>query len=146
MAFETIERVGPAVSAKGGVPADGVRVNVRKAAARGVPVSYIAVQIGPELAKAMCLNPEEIALDLALGNGKDAGHVGLSVNTADGGFIAKRKKSGDYLLTINAASAEGLFSLDFAVFSVPGVSVREAMGKPPMAVFKASDAMLAVAD
>lgn len=49
-------------------------------------------------------------------------------------------------MTINGPSAEGLFALDFPAFTVAAVEVRATRGEPPMAVFKASDAMLAVAD
>lgn len=67
--------------------------------------------------------------------------IGLSVDAQAGGFRARRAKDGGYVMTINAASAEGLFALDFPAF-VAEASVTHVQNKPPMAVFRASAAML----
>lgn len=144
MAFEEIERVG--APPKSDIPDDGVRVSSRAAAARGVPTRYIAIQVGERLAKALVLRGEETRLKLQFGTDRDAGKIALSVDVTSGQFPAKRDKQGRYKLTINGASAEGLFALDFPSFTVTPVEVISRRDECPMAVFKASDAMLAVAD
>lgn len=80
MAFETIERVGtPAANA---VPRDGVKLATRKAPRGG---RFIALTIGVELARALCLKGDVVRLAIALGNGRDAGCLGLSVDVQGGG-------------------------------------------------------------
>jgi hypothetical protein len=65
------------------------------------------------------------------------------VDNTSGNFRAKRAKDGGYVLTINAASADGLFSLAFAPFAVEAAVVH-ARDTPPMAAFRPSAEMLAV--
>lgn len=68
----------------------------------------------------------------------------MSVDNATGKFLAKRSNKGDYALTINAATADGLFALSFDTFTrSPVEAIRPENGKPPHFVFKASDGMLA---
>lgn len=51
------------------------------------------------------------------------------------------------MLTINRAAADGLFSLDFAAFTIDRIeAIRPENGQPPMFVFKATAEMLAVDD
>lgn len=85
-------------------------------------------------------------LRLQFGDGSDAGKIALSVDVTNGGFEAKKDKQGRYALTINQRSAEGLFALDFPAFTVSPVEVKERPHTPPLAIFKASDPMLAVED
>lgn len=90
---------------------------------------------------------DQAAVRLLFGSGGDAGKIAISVDHDTGNFIARRDKVGRWVLTINAASADGLFALDFPAFTVPHVeAVRPENGQPRRAVFKASDAMLAVED
>lgn len=64
-----------------------------------------------------------------------------------GNFAVKRAKSGCYNLTLNAATADGMFALSFPTFTVDTVeAVRPENGQPPRAVFKASAAMLDLGD
>lgn len=144
MAFEDIERIG--APPKSDVPDDGVRVSTRAAAARGVPVRYIAIQIGGGLARSLVLRGEETTLKLQFGTDRDAGKIAISVDVNAGPFRAKRDKQGRYKLTINAASADGLFALDFPAFTVSPVEVVSREGECPKAVFVASAPMLEVAD
>lgn len=142
MAFEEIERVGPVTASR--IPEDGVLVSSR-AAMKGA--RYITVTIGGGgLAKAMVLRGEETRLTLKFGTDRDAGKVAMSVDVTRGAFPVKRQKSGAWKFTINAASADGLFALDFPAFTVPDVQVVSREGHCPMAVFAASEAMLAVED
>lgn len=81
------------------------------------------------------------------GTGSDAGKLQISVDNSGGNFPTKRNKKGNYALTINAASADGLFALEFPVFTVEKCeAVRPENGQPPHFVFKASVPMLAVPD
>lgn len=66
-------------------------------------------------------------------------------NAADT-FRAKKGKAGGYMVTINEASADGLFALDFPPFAATAELLPAERGKPPMASFKASEPMLAVED
>lgn len=142
MAFDDIERVGPKKVQT--VPENGVRVSSRHAQGRGKPTRYISIQIGGGLAKKMVLLGEETALRLQFGSGRDAGKIAMSVDVTSGPFPARKQRSGAYHLTINAASAEGLFALEFPPFTVAEVEVVHRQGVPPMAVFAASETMLAV--
>lgn len=58
--------------------------------------------------------------------------------------MAKRGKDGGYALTINAASADGLFSLDFAPFAVEEATIIHVRDVPPLAAFRVPPAMLEV--
>lgn len=148
MAFEEIERVGP-VTGLNAVPPDGLRVSARRLGGRGGggEVRYIKLDLGAQLARRLSLTQERHNLKLAFGTGEDAGKIMLSVDNADGRFVAARNKHGSYAATINAASADGLFSLSFPTFAVLDVSVSpSANGNPPRCVFKASTQMLDVED
>lgn len=107
---------------------------------------YIRVQIGAVLAKKLCLQGDLTRLRLQFGTGSDAGKIAASVDVTNGGFEAKKDKQGRYALTINQRTADGLFALDFPAFTVSPVDVIEKDRTPPVAVFTASDAMLAVED
>jgi hypothetical protein len=146
MPFESIEFVGK--PAPGSCPADGVRITARKMGRKGGGVSrYIALAIGPELARKLSLHAPEHRVRLLFGSGPDAGKIMISVDNAGGRFAAKRTKPGGYWVTINEQTAEGLFALEFPPHSVRAVeAVRPVNGQPPHAVFKASAAMLAVDD
>ncbi|WP_340265429.1 hypothetical protein [Sphingobium mellinum] len=61
-------------------------------------------------------------------------------------FRAKKGKDGGYALTINEASADGLFALEFPPFAVTAAMQPNVQGQPPLASFKASEPMLAVED
>lgn len=89
----------------------------------------------------------EHRLRLLFGTGPDAGKVMVSVDNETGKFLAKRDKQGRYALAINAATAEGLFALEFPTFAVPSIeAIRCDNGKPPHFVFRASKEMLEVED
>lgn len=146
MAFEDIDVINPKKSAPSKVPADGVLVQARKLGSRsGKEIQYIRIAIGAKLAKAISLVIEECRVRLAFGTGSDAGLIQVSVDNTTGKFVAKRTAKGDYALTINAATADGLFALSFDTFTrSPVEAIRPENGKPPHFVFKASDSMLAV--
>lgn len=147
MPFETIENLKP-VAISSASPADGVQVSARKLAIppkRGGHLArYIRILVGADLAKKLVWRGESERIDLAFGTDRDAGKIRASINHSGGQFVAKRDKQGRYSITINAATAEGLFALDFPAFSLPSLEPVVAMGTPPALVFKASDAMLAV--
>ncbi|CAD7335276.1 hypothetical protein FIM10_02050 [Sphingomonadales bacterium 56] len=147
MSWEPISNVKPAAPSAAKVPPMGVSVAARKLSSRlGKTVRYIKVAIGPQLAKALCMVGDQAGLRLSLGGGKFAGHVALSVDNAADCFRAKRGKDGGYVLTINEASAEGLFALEFPPFATAADLQPLEKGKPPLAAFKASEPMLAVED
>lgn len=148
MPFEDIECVRTTAAAAPKVPADGVVVSARKMGGRqGREVRYIRMAIGAKLANAISLVQPECKVRLLFGTGSDAGFVQVSVDNTAGKFLAKRSKKGDYALTVNAATAEGLFSLDFPAFTRTGIeALRPENGKPPHFVFKASAEMLKVED
>lgn len=140
MSWEPISNIAPAKAAL--VPPKGVGVSVRTLGTRGGgKIRYIRMVIGPALAKSLCLVTPEIGMRLSLGGGEHAGQIALSVDNAKGNFRAKRGKDGGYVLTVNALSAEGLFSLSFAPFAVE-VTVIHASNVPPLAAFKAPADML----
>ena len=141
MPFETIENL--ATPKPGAIPADGAGVRPMTLGLKnGGTVKWIKLTIGAELSAALCLTRPEVPLKLLFGTGTDAGLIGITVDTA-GGFVAKRRKDNSYFIAINAATADGLFALDFAPFAVAGVKVVHEMHKAPFATFKAADDMLA---
>ncbi len=87
----------------------------------------------------------ECNVRLLFGRDADAGMIRVSVDNETGKFAAKRTARGEYVLTVNQATAEGRFALEFAAFTVaPIEAIRPVNGQPPHFVFKASKAMLAV--
>lgn len=78
-----------------------------------------------------------------VGSGSDAGKVALAVDATTGPFLAKRQKSGAYLIAVNRQSADGRFSLSFSAFSRKGLEViRPANGQPVMTAIQVDAAML----
>lgn len=148
MAFEIIECVNPSKASAAKVPASGVQVSARKLGSRsGKDVRYIRLQIGAKLAKSVGLIAEKQKVILLFGSAEDAGKVRLAVPPSGGGFTASRDKSGNYAVTLNAATADGLFGLDFPTFAIERCeALRPTNGQSPHFVFKASDAMLSGAD
>jgi hypothetical protein len=148
MAWETIEAVKPQSASAVACPDDGVKVTSRSLGTRGGGVArYISLTIGAKLARGIALGAPEHKLRLMFGTGDDAGKIAVSVDQEAGRFLAKRNKRGGYALTINAATAEGLFSLTFPAFTVSRCeAIRPTNGQPPRFVFKASAEMLKVDD
>lgn len=146
MSWDMIENVAaPKAGMALCVPPKGVRVRVRQMGGKaGKSVRYIHLSIGVALAKSLCLTLPKIGVRLSLGGGDHAGQLALSVDNGAGNFVAKRGRDGGYALTINAASADGLFSLDFAPFTVEEATIIHARDVPPLAAFRAPPAMLAV--
>lgn len=148
MAFEMIECLNAAKPPASKVPPAGIQAGVRKLGSRaGKEVRYIRLQIGAQLAKAVSLTAETQKILLLFGSGEDAGKVRVAVPATGGAFAAKRDKSGCYVVTINTASAEGLFSLTFETFRIERCEpIRPTNGQSPHFVFQASGDMLAVED
>lgn len=153
MPFEDIEYAGTPAASKTIVPECGVAVSNRIAPhkAKGkdpaAPRRFITVGIGGKLARGIGLTQDEHKLRLSFGTGADAGKVRVSVDNLHGKFKTKRNKQGNYLLTINAATADGLFSTDFPTFTVTACeAVAPEAGGQRYFVFVASAAMLDVKD
>lgn len=146
MPFEPIERLGAPTTQPFTVPPMGVRVNCRKLGTRnGGSTSFINLRLGNQLAARLGLTGPEHAVELAFGSGNDAGKI--AVMRAEGGFVAKGKPGKPYAIAINRASADGLFAEDFPAFERgPLEVVAPERGGPPMTVFAATAAMLAVED
>lgn len=150
MAFEIIENCKK-IYAKASTPENGVRVTARKITRSerfgGGYIQFIRVVIGAKVARGISLTKEAHNIRLAFGTDADAGKIQVSVDNAEGGFPAKRDKAGNYSLTINKDTADGLFALEFPEFTVDHTeAIRPENGKPPYFVFKASAPMLAVED
>lgn len=149
MAFEDIECVNPAPQGAGRIPKHGVAVRVhqlgRPVRAGGGYVCYIRLSIGADLARAISLTQPQHQVRLLFGTEADAGKIRVSVDGEAGKFLAKRDKAGNYALSINAGTAEGLFSLGFPRFADERCeAIRPQNGQPPHFVFKESKDMLRV--
>lgn len=146
MAFELIENCRKPVTALDAIPPEGVRVRPRKLTVgkHKTPAQWIQLQLGAKLAKALCLTGENVGVALAFGTGKDAGKIAVGVHVKAGQFVAKRDRNGCYSISISEPTADGLFSLDFPLFAVVEADIQHEQGRAPLAIFKASDAMLAV--
>lgn len=145
MAWNEIENLKP-ISGFDALSPKGVQVSARKMGSRkegGGTTRYIRIRIGKDLAKAISMVGDHTALRLLLGSGAEAGQIGLTADLQRGKFRAKRAKDGSYALTINAASAEGRFALEFAPFAVLDVQVVRPPNLAPIAMFAASAEMLA---
>lgn len=150
MAFEVIENCKKVYS-KATTPESGVKVTSRKmsraAKFGGGVYQFIRVAIGAKIARSISLTQENHNIRLAFGTDADAGKIQVSVDNAEGGFPARRDKGGNYSLTINKDTADGLFALEFPEFTVAHCeAIRPENGKPPYFVFKASAPMLEVED
>lgn len=150
MAFEIIENMKK-VYKKAATPENGVKVTSRKLTRAdrfgGGHTAFIRVAIGAKIAKSISLTKDAHNIRLAFGTDADAGKIQVSVDNAEGGFPAKRNKTGGYALTINRETADGLFAVSFPEFTVDHCeAIRPENGKPPYFVFKASVPMLAVED
>lgn len=142
MAWEEIENCKPLPL--DALPPAGIKVRARVMGKKaGGHSRYISIQIGKDLARKMHLTLALHRLRLLFGTEAEAGQIGLAVDQERGKFAAKRSKQGDYTLTITAAVAEGLFALEFPTFCVIDVAVQCPPNAPKVAVFAASEAMLA---
>lgn len=148
MSWEAIDNLRPAAAASAKVPPDGVRVGVRAVGVKGGrTVRWIGITVGAALAKGLSLVQPEIRVRLLMGGGEDHGKLRLAVDATAGNFLARRQKSGAYLIAINAASAEGLFSLDFPAFARARLeAIRPQNGQPVFTVFAVDPAMLEADD
>ncbi len=147
MAFEEIDCVSP-VMPLDGVPRDGIRFLPRKLGSRRNPgefTRYIELTIGKGLATRLHLQGERSAMRLLFGTGEDAGKIAMTVDRTAGKFVVKARKNGTWTVTINAATADGLFALDFPAFCVEP-ELAALPGKPTFATCQVSPQMLAVAD
>lgn len=146
MGWEVIENVKPS-GKPDAVPPAGVRV-----ASRGClgGKRYIALIVGRDLARSMGMAVEHYPVRLMFGSGSDAGKIAVALgpdNDRSGGFRAKLQKSGNYLITISQASAEGLLSVNFPELRETRCEViRPENGGPRMFIFRASKEMLEVSD
>lgn len=148
MAFENIDCIKPTVAANP-IPTDGVRVSSRKLRLKkqNRDARFIKIVIGASLARSLSLHQEDHNVRLLFGTGNDAGKIQISVDNTTGKFYAKRAKNGNYSLTINEATADGLFALEFEPFDRRNLeAIRPVNGQPRHVVFAASEAMLAVED
>jgi len=113
---------------------------------RGADFHYIAICIGKDLARAVKFAVPLQKVRLMFGTGEDAGKIAVAADEA-GRFEARAQKNGSYTLSVNPASAEGLFRLDFPAFKEERCeALRPENGQPPKFIFKASAEMLAVED
>lgn len=151
MAFNEIENLAKRKPDK--VPPAGLRVsarslNVKRGGVDRSMVRFIKINIGADLARRLGMTDARVGLFLAFGSDADAGQIQIAAPSPPGGcFSATRDARGGYALTINAATADGLFALDFPAFTIDRVSVAPSTGTAPTrANFRASPEMLAVED
>jgi hypothetical protein len=147
MSWESIDNVKPT---KNTTPPHGLRISsrglnvIRGGKARG-ETRFIRIHIGKDLARKLGLTGENVGVRLLFGSAENVGRIKISVDATTGNFNAKRDAVGNYNLTINKASAEGRFALDFPPFNINAVeALRPQNGQPPHCIFKASAEMLAV--
>lgn len=147
MGFEILENVNPP-KPSAGVPNNGVRVSCRSLIRKdsGKKAEWIWVKIGPELARSLSLVLPKVGLSVSFGNDADSGKIAITVDQKNGGFLAKKQANASYSFTINSGSADGLFSTDFPTFACEDVEIVNTRGLPPVAIFHASEEMLAVED
>ena len=142
MGFEIIENLQKSHKREH-VPVNGICLN---SVVFG-KLPFIRLTIGPGLARQSGMNNPTHKICLAFGTGSDAGKIQVSVNDADGMFIAKCSKAGNYALTINKDTADGLFAVVFPKYTIDHIeAIRPDNGNPRYFVFKASAPMLAVED
>ncbi|WP_156428096.1 hypothetical protein [Novosphingobium sp. FSW06-99] len=132
------------------IPSDGIRVCAGQLTRndKKTVVRFIRITIGAKLARSISLTQPEQRLRLAFGTDADAGKVQVTADNEIGKFRAARDKAGNYGFTINAATADGLFSLEFPEFAVAAISFSPGAGgnSLPRFVFNASAEMLDLKD
>ena len=128
MAFERIERVGPAPTSE--TPPNGLLVASKSMTIRktGNTASFITIRVGAELARKASFHQEAQPVAIEIGTGNDTGKIAIAVDLK-GDFVARGKPGKAYQISINAKSAEGLFALKFDKFSRDNIEVL----KPVMA-------------
>jgi hypothetical protein len=147
MSWEIIEAVKPNYETKNNIPTGGLFLSARRAGKPPRFTHYIALIIGADLAKKAAFAGEMHRCHILVGGGSDAGSIKIQIDNQSGQFIAKRQKSGNYLVSINAASARDLFSLNFEKFAVPHVEiVRPENGQPVFFTCKPHASLFAVED
>lgn len=145
MAFIDLENIRP-VTGLDACPRDGLRVWPRKFTAQRGLRRWIQIMIGRGLAAKLALTKEQQNLRVLFGTGADAGQLLISADQEAGKFLAKRDKQGRYSLSINQATAAGLFGLEFPGFVVIAPPVLRAPGCPPSVEIAVPAEMLAVDD
>lgn len=137
MTWENIEAVGKV--AADGTPPMGVRVNTRSLVGGQ---RWIAIVVGKDLAKASAFHMEKQKVRVLFGTGVDAGKIAVAVDQS-GDFVATRRRSGEYLISINGKSAKGRFCLNFPAFRVETCeAIKPQNGQPPKFIFRVSREML----
>ncbi|WP_336958729.1 hypothetical protein [Sphingobium aquiterrae] len=128
MAWNNIERVGPAGKAK--VRDDGMRVSWRPVTKKGHnDGGYILIAIGATLAQQLGMVEPEHPIRLLLGSENDAGKMALQVDKG-GTFIARGKPGGQYRIAIGPRSAAGRFATHFPEFERGPVEVLKPQNGP----------------
>ena len=146
MPFTSIERLGAPAAKAAGVPPMGVRVLKRNLRTRsGTDVGFISIRLGAELSRRLGLTGAGHPVGLAFGDGNDTGKI--AVTTGGGEFAARGKPGKAYQITINKASADGLFAWDFPTFErAPLEVLTPARGGHTYTTFAATADMLSVED
>ncbi len=142
MPFENIERVGPPPTSQ--TPAGGVLVSPKsmKIAKTGKTSTFITIRIGAALARKAAFHLDAQPVAIQVGTGNDAGKIAIAVDM-QGDFVARGKKDKAYQISINAGSAEGLFSLKFDKFARDDLELIDPVaGQPRFFVFRATDQFL----
>lgn len=151
MSWDIIDNVKPSKSTLT-IPPHGIYVasrglKVRRGGKDRGEIRFIKISLGRDLARKLVLNTDSIGVKLMFGSEENRGKIKISIDATSGNFIAKPSKNGIFTITLNSASAEGLFALDFPSFAIPTVeALRPSNGQPPHCIFRVSDAMLAVED
>jgi len=114
MGFETLENTVPT---KSEIPPGGVRVSSRAAGRGTTKTRYLAIQIGEEAAKELGFHMKEQHVRLRAGNDADAGKLSIDM-LANSKFVAKKQKSGCYLITVNRSVAGPHFALEFEPITI----------------------------
>lgn len=148
MSFEVIENMNPS-PAKEVTPVDGLRIYARTAPARKGSTKpgtyYMTVQLGLGLARRLAFHKDQHNVQILLGTGRDAGKMQIALDQTAGQFYARKRKIGQYCVTIKGASMDGLFARAFPPLIIAHVeTVKSEASGQVCCTFPVSPEMLRV--
>lgn len=147
MGFERIESVRAAPPRA--VPDGGARWFVLLSPRRNLRTEtaryYAKLILSRSLAHRLAIPAQMdcVAVALFFGTGPDAGKIAVQVD-GDGDFFARKRRDGCRVVTLSAATCDGLFALTAGLrFDIPDVPVTMATGRDLLAVIALPAAALA---
>jgi hypothetical protein len=102
---------------------NGSRLQWRSFTRKGKTTSFAVLVIGKDVAPRLALQLPNHKMHLMFGRDEDKGRLAITVDNADGEFLAKRTKRKEYYITIPVKSVEGRLKPGFATLANPVIEI-----------------------